>query len=152
LAIFSSMNTTAKQMFIAGPANEICPAFSLVRGAVRGYIITAPGAAKTKPRSEDARAIIKPVRHIVYSAKHPNLLATNRCPISCRPKPKETPTIAMRNTMNSLLGSEKARKPPDRAIPKASARISADTTRSRNSFDLIGVSCFSLSGFRTTYN
>ena len=74
-------------MFITGPAIEISPVFSLVRVAlpcksVPERIITAPGAAKTKPKSEHAKASIKPIGHMVYSAKQPERLATKRCPIS----------------------------------------------------------------------
>ena len=74
-------------MFIAGPISEIRPVFFVVkvdlpRISALGYIMTAPGAAKTKPKSEHAMASIKPEGHIVYSAKQPNLLATKRCPIS----------------------------------------------------------------------
>lgn len=39
--------------------------------------MTAPGAAKTNPKSEHIRASIKPVGHMEYSAKQPNLLAGN---------------------------------------------------------------------------
>lgn len=148
--MFNRIKTIARQMFIAGPAIDIRAVFFVVRVdlpwiSALGYIMTTPGAANTKPKSEHARASIRPEGHIVYSAKQPNLLATRRCPISCRTKPEETPTTAMRDTVINLHGAKKARKPPERAMPNANARRSAEMTKSFNSLDLIAVLCFSLS-------
>ena len=100
-------------------------------------ITTAPGAAKTKPKSEDTRAIIKPAGHIWYSAMQPSFLAMKRCPISWRIKPKETLTTAMRQTMSKPPGSEKAWTPPERAMPNATARRSVEISKSLNSLNFI---------------
>ena len=113
-AIFNRRNTSARQRFITGPVIEINPTVrlfkvTLPRSSALGYIITAPGAAKTKPKNETTMASIKPAGHMVYSAKQPNLLATKRCPISWRTKPKETATMDMRKKMIKLCGAKKAR-------------------------------------------
>ncbi|MCK4843982.1 MAG: hypothetical protein KAS83_03315, partial [Dehalococcoidia bacterium] len=79
----STRNTTARPILVAGPASEMSPTFLLLRlivppAVALGCIMTAPGAAKIKPKSEIPNATIKPRGHITYSAKQLNLLATSR--------------------------------------------------------------------------
>lgn len=90
-----------------------------------GHIITAPGAANTTPKGAKRRAKRRPGGHILYSAKHPKLLAAYLWASSWKTKPTET-------VINEIGKSERMDRfrPPANIIENASASTKAEMSRS----------------------
>ena len=84
IILSAAKNASAKITFVIGPATDIIPLAVLDRDGLPhtsdfGYMYTAPGAANTQPKREDARAIAIPVLHMRNSAWAPYFLATALC-------------------------------------------------------------------------